>query len=63
VAGRPSRKGGAPDGITAFFYFCHERTVCLNKTNVLIDRIKIGLAIAVLAALTGCIGWVGGGGG
>ena len=33
------------------------------KSNVLFSRIKIGLAIALLTALTGCIGWVGGGGG
>ena len=35
----------------------------MNKTNNLVERIKIGLAIAALTALTGCIGWVGGGGG
>jgi len=33
----------------------------MNKTNALVDRIKIGLGIALLATLTGCIGWVGGG--
>jgi len=33
-----------------------------NTMNVLVDRLKIGLAIAGLTALTGCIGFVGGGG-
>lgn len=35
----------------------------MNKTNSPVDLIKIGLGIAVLVALTGCVGWVGGGGG
>ncbi len=33
----------------------------MNKANALVDRIKIGLGIVLLATLTGCIGWVGGG--
>jgi len=33
----------------------------MNKANGLVDRIKIGLGIAMLAALTGCVGVVGGG--
>ena len=33
----------------------------MNKANGPIDRIKIGLGIALLAALTGCVGFVGGG--
>jgi hypothetical protein len=33
----------------------------MNKGNGLVDRIKIGVAIALLAALTGCVGVVGGG--
>ncbi len=33
----------------------------MNKTNRLIDRINIGLGIALLAALTGCVGYVDGG--
>jgi len=33
----------------------------MNKANALVDRIKIGLGIALLAALTGCVGWVDGG--
>jgi hypothetical protein len=33
----------------------------MNKANGLVDRIKIGLAIALLAALTGCVGYVDGG--
>jgi hypothetical protein len=31
------------------------------QSNVLVDRIKIGLAIGLLTALTGCVGFVGGG--
>jgi len=32
----------------------------MNKTNGPVDRIKIGLGIALLAALTGCVdGYVG----
>jgi hypothetical protein len=34
----------------------------LNFANHLAGRMKIGLAIAVLTGLTGCIGFVGGGG-
>lgn len=33
-----------------------------NKMNVLGDRIKIGLAVAMVTALTGCVGFVGDGG-
>jgi hypothetical protein len=36
----------------------------MNKVNSLFEQVKIGLAIAVLPALTsGCVGFVGGGGG
>lgn len=35
----------------------------MNQPNVLVNRIKLGLGIVVLATLTGCIGWVGDGGG
>jgi len=34
----------------------------MNKKNSLAGRIKVGLAIAMLPALTGCIGVVGDGG-
>ena len=34
----------------------------MNKTNGTVDRIKMELGIALLAALTGCLGFVGGGG-
>jgi hypothetical protein len=34
----------------------------MNKTNKPIDRIRIGLAIALLTVLTGCVGVVGDGG-
>jgi hypothetical protein len=33
----------------------------LNKPNGPVDRIKIGLGIALLASLTGCVGYVDGG--
>jgi hypothetical protein len=33
----------------------------MNKANGPVDRIKIGLGIALLVALTGCVGYVGGG--
>ena len=33
----------------------------MNMPNGSVDRIKIGLGIALLAALTGCMGYVGGG--
>jgi hypothetical protein len=33
----------------------------MNKSNGVIDRAKVGLGIALLAALTGCVGVVGGG--
>ena len=33
----------------------------MKKTNRRVDRIKIGLGMALLAALTGCVGYVDGG--
>ena len=33
----------------------------LNEANGPVERIKIGLGIALLAALTGCVGYVDGG--
>jgi hypothetical protein len=42
---------------------CGHNISNMNKTKTLVDRIKIGLAIAMLTALTGCVGVVGGGGG
>jgi hypothetical protein len=33
----------------------------MNKTNSSADRAKIGLALFLLAALTGCVGYVDGG--
>lgn len=33
----------------------------MNKANAVADRIKIALGITLLTALTGCIGFVGGG--
>ena len=41
--------------------FCREREVRMNKANGLVDRIKMGLGIALLAALMGCVGYVDGG--
>jgi hypothetical protein len=35
----------------------------MNKANSPVDRIKMGLGIALLATLMGCVGYVGGGGG
>jgi hypothetical protein len=45
--------------------FCsfRERLAGTSLTKVLADRIELALAIAMLTALTGCIGVVGGGGG
>jgi hypothetical protein len=34
-----------------------------NKGNGLLNRGKIGLGLALVTALTGCVGYVGGGGG
>jgi uncharacterized membrane protein YgcG len=45
------------------FDFSREAKIRLNKKHGPIDRIKIGLGIALLAAVTGCVGWVDGGGG
>jgi hypothetical protein len=33
----------------------------MNQANATVDRIKIGLGIALLASLTGCVGYVDGG--
>ena len=33
----------------------------MKKKNCLVERIKIGLGIVLLAALTGCVGYVDGG--
>ena len=33
----------------------------MNQTKRPVDQIKIGLGIALLAAFTGCVGYVGGG--
>lgn len=41
----------------------HERLVGTSQTKAFLDRIKLGLAVAMLTALTGCIGVVGDGGG
>ena len=35
----------------------------MNKTTGYFDRAKSGLALVLLAALTGCVGYVGPGGG
>jgi len=45
------------------FDFFREGKIRMNKTNDPVNRIKIGLGIALLATLTGCVGWVDGGGG
>jgi hypothetical protein len=46
-----------------FFNFFRERKIHMNKANGMVDRIKIGLGIVLLATWTGCVGWVDGGGG
>ena len=43
------------------FDFFREGKFRMNKANSPVDRIKIGLGIALLAALTGCVGYVDGG--
>jgi hypothetical protein len=43
------------------FDFFREGKFRMNKTNGPVDLIKIGLGIALLVALTGCVGFVGGG--
>jgi hypothetical protein len=47
---------------TTFFNFFREGKFRMNKTNGLADRIKIGLGVALVATLTGCVGFVDGGG-
>jgi len=62
-AGKPVRieAKACPMTLRAFDFF-HERLARLNTLNVQANRIKIGLAIVMLTALTGCIGVVDGGG-
>jgi hypothetical protein len=43
------------------FDFFREGKFRMNKTNGPVDLIKIGLGFALLVALTGCVGFVGGG--
>jgi hypothetical protein len=43
------------------FDFFREAKILLNKKHGPVDRIKIGLGIALLATLTGCVGYVDGG--
>jgi hypothetical protein len=45
------------------FDFFREEMIRMNPPNGSVNRIKIGLGIALLATLTGCVGWVDGGGG
>ena len=58
---RSSRKARA--GVLRTFHFFRERMAGMRLAKPMVERIKIGLAIAMLATLTGCIGVVGGGGG
>jgi len=46
---------------TAVLDFFREGKVRMSRTNRAVDRIQIGLGIALLAAVTGCVGYVGGG--
>jgi hypothetical protein len=43
------------------FDFFREGTIRMNQANGPVNRIKIGLGIALLATLTGCVGYVDGG--
>jgi hypothetical protein len=43
------------------FDFVHEGKVCMNKANSPVNRIKMGLGIALLAASMGCVGYMDGG--
>ena len=43
------------------FDFYHERQVRMSTANGSVERIKIGLVIALLVIVTGCVGYVGGG--
>ena len=47
---------------TTFFNFFREGKFRMNKANGPVGRIKIGLGIALVGALTGCVGFVDGGG-
>jgi len=64
LTGKPVRNANQAQPLTLrTFYSFRERLAATSQTNALADRIKIGLAIAMLTALTGCVGVVGGGGG
>jgi hypothetical protein len=55
----------APGGVlraAASFDDCRKENVRPSKARGLAGRIKIGLGIALLTAMTGCVGWVGGDG-
>jgi len=58
---RSSRKARA--GVLRAFNFFRERLTGMRQPKALVDRLKLGLAIAMLTALTGCLGVVGDGGG
>ena len=64
------RKDGAPGnqetprGIAragAFYGVSLKQEVSMKKASGRFDRMKIGLGVALLAALTGCVGYVDGG--
>jgi hypothetical protein len=62
-AGKPLRIEAKARPVTSHaFDFFHERLARMKALNVLTNRIKLGLAIAMLTAVTGCIGVVGAGG-
>jgi hypothetical protein len=55
----------APGGVSrsaASFDDCRKENVRPSKTRGVAGRIKLGLGIALLSAMTGCVGWVGGDG-
>jgi hypothetical protein len=64
LAGQPARGANQDQPVASrTFYSWWESLTGTSQSKALADRIKLGLAVAVLATLTGCIGVVGGGGG
>jgi hypothetical protein len=64
LARKPVRSSSIARPVTLrTFHFFRERMAGINQTKTLGGRIKIGLAIAMLTALTGCVGVVADGGG
>jgi hypothetical protein len=61
--GKPLRIEATARPVTSHtFDFFHARLARMSALNVLTNRLKLGLVIAMLTAVTGCIGVVGDGG-